>query len=119
MKVKYIGSELISIEKNKIYDVISIEKGWYRIMTELDETYLFPPELFEVIDSEKAVMSVSSKEKFETTHGIIFVLENLTEKLYLEQKILIDEELYIIKGFIHPSGFPDLTKTSVLVEKCL
>lgn len=27
-----------------------IEKGWYRIMTELDEDYLFPPELFEIIE---------------------------------------------------------------------
>ena len=51
MKVKYIGKELVAIEKWKIYNVISVEKGWFRIMTELDEDYLFPPELFEVIES--------------------------------------------------------------------
>lgn len=50
MKVKYKGPELVALEKDKIYDVMSIEKGWYRIMTELDEDYLFPPELFEVIE---------------------------------------------------------------------
>lgn len=51
MKVKYIGKEFVAIEKGKIYNVISVEKGWFRIMTELDEDYLFPPELFEVIES--------------------------------------------------------------------
>lgn len=52
MKVKYIG-DLISpaLEKGKEYDVLSIEKGWYRIMTELDEDYLFPPEWFEKINN--------------------------------------------------------------------
>lgn len=52
MKVRYIGDKYAgtAFEKDKIYDVISIEKGWYRIMTELDEDYLFPPECFEVIE---------------------------------------------------------------------
>lgn len=50
MKVKYIGKvDTLALEKNKIYDVLSIEKGWFRIMTELDEDYLFPPEQFEVV----------------------------------------------------------------------
>ena len=49
MKVKYIGPDLVALEKNKEYDVISVEKGWYRIMTELDEDYLCPPEVFEII----------------------------------------------------------------------
>lgn len=34
----------------KIYDVISVERGWYRIMTEIDEDYLFPPKMFEIIE---------------------------------------------------------------------
>ena len=50
MKVKYIGKDLVALKNGKIYDVISVEKGWYRIMTELDEDYLFPPESFEIID---------------------------------------------------------------------
>lgn len=50
MKVKYIGKDLVAITKGKIYDVISVEKGWYRINTELEEDYLFPPELFEIIE---------------------------------------------------------------------
>ena len=52
MKVKYIGKQYLgrAFEKDKVYEVISIEKDWYRIMTELDEDYLFPPELFEIVE---------------------------------------------------------------------
>ena len=51
MKVKYTGTYYkVALEKDKIYEVISVEKGWYRIMTELDEDYLFPPKLFEVVE---------------------------------------------------------------------
>jgi len=51
MKVKYIGAYYkVAFEKDKIYEVISVEKGWYRIMTELDEDYLFPPECFEIVE---------------------------------------------------------------------
>ena len=31
---------------------MSIEKGWFRIMTELDEDYLFPPHVFEVVEGD-------------------------------------------------------------------
>ena len=49
-KVKYLGElDTVALDDGKVYDVISIEKGWYRIITELDEDYLFPPELFEVV----------------------------------------------------------------------
>lgn len=51
MKVKYLGKmDTLALVKEKIYDVISIENGWYRIMTELDEDYLFPPEQFKIIE---------------------------------------------------------------------
>lgn len=52
-KVKYIGGMTYSVPpfiEGKIYDVISVEKGWYRIMTELDEDYLFPPHFFEIVE---------------------------------------------------------------------
>lgn len=51
MKVKYTGNaDIVALEKGKVYDVMSIERGWYRIMTELDEDYLFPPDQFETIE---------------------------------------------------------------------
>jgi tRNA A22 N-methylase len=49
-KVRYIGgSEALVLMNGKIYDVLSVEKTWYRIVDESDEDYLYPPELFEVI----------------------------------------------------------------------
>ena len=45
-----MGIDIVAIDKYKIYDVMSIEKGWYRIMTEIDDDYLFPPEVFEIVE---------------------------------------------------------------------
>ncbi len=51
MRVRYIGDyDTVALDREKIYTVISIEKSWYRIMTELDEDYLFPPSLFEIVE---------------------------------------------------------------------
>lgn len=50
MKVKYIGKEIAALEKGKIYNVISVEKGWFRIMTEIGDDYLFPPSSFEITE---------------------------------------------------------------------
>lgn len=51
MKVKYIADhDTLALIKGKVYEVMSVEKGWYRIMTELDEDYLFPPEAFEIVE---------------------------------------------------------------------
>ena len=51
MKVKYIGNTVpLGMTKGKVYDVLSVEKGWYRIVDDSGEDYLYPPELFEVTD---------------------------------------------------------------------
>lgn len=53
MKVLYTGQLPLVVEpfeRNKVYDVISIERGWYRIMTELNDDYLFPPEFFDIVE---------------------------------------------------------------------
>lgn len=51
MKVKYIGkADIVALEKEKVYKVLSVEKGWYRIMTEVEEDYLFPPNQFEIVE---------------------------------------------------------------------
>ena len=61
MTVKYIGKvDTPALIYGKKYEVISVEKGWYRIMTELDEDYLFPPELFvniETMEYQSVMMS--------------------------------------------------------------
>lgn len=60
MKVRYIGKtvENFIVENNrmdlipgKVYDVIKVEKhGWYRIIDESGEDYMYPPELFEIVE---------------------------------------------------------------------
>ena len=52
MKVKFKGeSDPLTLLHNKIYEVISIEHGWYRIVDETGEDYLYRPEGFEIIDN--------------------------------------------------------------------
>ena len=50
MKVKYINQSDVSLTKDKVYDVLSIERGWYRIIDDTEDDYLFDPKEFEVIE---------------------------------------------------------------------
>ena len=50
MKVRYIGKDLVAMQHGKIYEVLSVEKGWFRVITEIHEDYLFPPECFEIVE---------------------------------------------------------------------
>ena len=58
MKVKYIGETApLELTHGKIYEVLSVEKGWYRIVDDAGDYpdanppgYLYPPELFEIIE---------------------------------------------------------------------
>lgn len=53
MRVRFIGaSDPLILQNGKVYEVVSIEKSWYRIVDETDEDYLFAPELFEVVDTD-------------------------------------------------------------------
>ncbi len=50
MKVKYIGTSGVSLTKDSIYDVLSVEEGCYRIVDNTDEDYLFSPDEFEIVE---------------------------------------------------------------------
>ena len=50
MKVKYIKkTSFLVLTKDKVYDVLSVEKGWYRIVDDSGDDYLYPPDAFEVV----------------------------------------------------------------------
>ena len=50
MRVKFIGkSNPVALLYGKHYDVLSIERGSYRIVDESGEDYLYFPDLFEVV----------------------------------------------------------------------
>ena len=61
MRVKYIGKrDTLAFERGKVYEVMSVEKGWFRIMTELDEDYLFPPHIFEIVEDDTELSAVAA-----------------------------------------------------------
>ena len=54
MKVKWIGkTDFLVLTNKKIYDVISIERGWYRIIDDSGDDYLYPPDMFEIVEEDK------------------------------------------------------------------
>lgn len=50
MKIKYKGESSVSLTKDKVYDVISVESGCYRIADDTGDDYLFDPAQFELIE---------------------------------------------------------------------
>lgn len=51
MKVKYLGkTDFLVLTNEKVYDVISVEKGWYRIVDDSGDDYLYPPKYFEIVE---------------------------------------------------------------------
>ena len=62
MKVKYIGEPLVALKHGKVYDVLAVENGYYRIMTEIGEDHLFPPRQFEKIKLSVNAGGVSTPE---------------------------------------------------------
>lgn len=49
-KVKYNGESDTSLTKGKEYEVIGVENGWFRIVDDTDDDYLFSPEQFEIVE---------------------------------------------------------------------
>lgn len=50
MKVRYIGKSDSSLTNGKVYEVLSVEKGSYRIGDNTDEDFLFSPDEFEKVE---------------------------------------------------------------------
>ena len=47
MRAKYLGkTEFLVLTNGKVYEVLSVERDWYRIVDDSGEDYLYPPELF-------------------------------------------------------------------------
>lgn len=50
MIVRYIGeTRVLELTKGKEYRVIAIERGWYRIETDMLGDYLYPANMFEIV----------------------------------------------------------------------
>lgn len=60
MRIKYLGkASFLELTCGKVYDVISIEKGWYRIVDDSGEDYLYPPDEFAVVEGNDGTVPVS------------------------------------------------------------
>ena len=52
MKIKYLGKTVpLMLTHGRMYDVMSIERGWYRVVDDSGDDYLYPPECFEVSEN--------------------------------------------------------------------
>lgn len=53
LKAKYIGeTSPLELTNGKIYPVLSVEKGWYRVVDDTGEDYLYPSDVFEVVNEQ-------------------------------------------------------------------
>ena len=60
MKVKYTGeTSFLELTHNKIYNVLSVEKDWYRVVDDSGEDYLYPPEDFEIVEPNDEMAPVN------------------------------------------------------------
>ena len=61
MKKKYVGitSEL-SLINGKVYEILGVSRGWYRIIDESGEDYLYPPQFFVDENEDGYVESIPS-----------------------------------------------------------
>ena len=51
MRAKYIGkTDFLVLTHGKLYEILSVEKDWYRVVDDSGEDYLYPPELFELLE---------------------------------------------------------------------
>lgn len=47
---RYTGDTLpLELTNGRVYPVLSVERGWYRVTDDTGEDYLYPPEVFEPI----------------------------------------------------------------------
>ena len=53
MRVRFLGkTSFLMLTHDKIYNVISVEKDWYRIKDDSGGDYLYRPELFEIVKKQ-------------------------------------------------------------------
>mgnify|MGYP004586127485 FL=1 len=50
MQARYLGqTDFLVLMHGKLYEGLSVERGWYRIIDDSGEDYLYPPDCFEIV----------------------------------------------------------------------
>ena len=53
MKVKYLGdSDPLALINGKVYEALAIEEGYYRVIDETEDDYLYDTDLFAIVESD-------------------------------------------------------------------
>lgn len=53
MKVKYLGdSDPLALINGKVYEALSVEEGYYRVIDETEDDYLYDTDLFVIVESD-------------------------------------------------------------------
>lgn len=77
MKVIYVGpTEPNTLDYGGVYEVLSEEDGWYRIIDKSGEDYLYPKDEFKILEDSHKIWGVSVLYNLEGERKI----ENLTIK---------------------------------------
>ena len=42
----------ISLKKDKVYEALRAQKGWFALIDETGEDYVYPPDIFEVVEDD-------------------------------------------------------------------
>lgn len=67
MKKKYIGkTDKLSLINGEIYEILDVSRGWYRIVDERGEDYLYLPDFF--VDENKEGNMDSTPSDFIRNH---------------------------------------------------
>jgi hypothetical protein len=114
MKVKYIVDEKTATgpRYGKVYDVISIELDWYRIIDESEEDYMYPPQAFEIVDPLPAPPVLTEEDIDRGEGGKYVVVDEYGKMLdcgktpaYLDDEVdgnnicrEVDERLAVLQG---------------------
>ncbi|MBE6465799.1 hypothetical protein [Denitrobacterium detoxificans] len=60
MKVRFLGeTTFLELTQGKEYEVLSIEKEWFRLVDDSGEDYLYPPDEFEIVEPNDGTTPVS------------------------------------------------------------
>ncbi|NLQ12269.1 hypothetical protein HGI81_00135 [Olsenella sp. KGMB02461] len=60
MKAKYTGeTSFLELTHDKIYEVLFVEKGWYRIVDDSDDDYLYSPDEFKIVEPNDGTVPIS------------------------------------------------------------
>lgn len=93
MKVKYLGeSDPLSFINGKVYEVLSIEYGYYRIVDETDEDFLYDVDFFEVVEESYDVEIIDDEEDKTSDAEIALMLLSNESLKFIEQETGFNKE---------------------------